>query len=300
MDGFDVKEVMEQVHISSKMQEEIIMNLQNQMEHGHKNGMKKRNQKAWSWKKTAAAAAFMLVAGIVSFPVQAMVKNIVMARMESIPEEETQKIVTVLNVQEVHADGLTREYTEYEEERSKELWQAYENGMFPENVIQQVDDAEEVTEGTLCYIRTTGDFYLPDREMTDEEMLEIIDFQHQMSYAIEQSPAAAEARAEYLAEEARLEAMVQDADGISGEEAVEIARKQLESDLGGRAGELELMTDYTGNGATLMDISDISGELESSIDAVYDVGFGDGSSSYGYIIDAVDGSILSSWSNIPD
>ncbi len=44
-------------------------------------------------------------------------------------------------------------------------------------------------EGSLCYARDTGYFYLPDREMTEEEMLEIIDFQHMMSYVVEHSQA---------------------------------------------------------------------------------------------------------------
>ena len=36
MDGQDVKETMEQIHISEKMQEEIIMNVNNQMKNGKK------------------------------------------------------------------------------------------------------------------------------------------------------------------------------------------------------------------------------------------------------------------------
>ena len=37
MDGYEVKKVMDQVHISSEMQEEVIMNIQRRMEHGNKN-----------------------------------------------------------------------------------------------------------------------------------------------------------------------------------------------------------------------------------------------------------------------
>ncbi len=189
MNGQDVKEAMEQIHISEKMQEEIIMNIQNQMEHGKK--------KSWNWRKTGTvAAAFVLAACVLSIPVQAMVNNIVKARMESVPEEEMQAIVDVVQKQSTQADVFSREYSEKEEERNKELWQAYENGTFPEKELLQVDNAAAVTEGTLCYINATGVFCLPDRELTDEELLEIIDFQNKMSYAFAQNTAAQEAKVE--------------------------------------------------------------------------------------------------------
>lgn len=297
MDGFKIKEAMEQVHISSEMQEEIMENVQNRIERGNK------DTRAWNRRKMAAtAAAFVLAAGVVGFPVRAFVTSVVRERMEKVPKEEVQDIGDMVQEQhDVLTDGFSREYSDTEKKRSKELWQAYENGTFPEKAIEQVDNAEAAPEGTLCYIRSTGVFNLPLQEMTDEEMLEIIDFQHKMSYAIEQSGVVTEEeKAAYKAEEERLEKTVQDADGISGDEAVEIARKQLAADLGGRAEELELMTDSSGNGATLLDILDIAeeGELESKAGVIYDVGFGDPndkSFTYGYIIDAVDGSILYTW-----
>lgn len=295
MDGSKVKEVMDQVHISSEMQEEIIVNIYKRMEQGDK------NRKAKSFKKVAAAAAvLMLTAGVIGFPVRAFVTSIVKERMESIPREEVQDIGNMIQDQAVLADGFSREYSDMEKERCKTLWQAYENGTFPAQAIMQVDSAEAAPKGTLCYIRSTGVFNLPDWELTDEEILEIIDFQHKMSYAVEQSGVVTEEeKAAYRAEEARLKKVVQDAGGISGDEAVEIARMQLKLDLGERAEELELMTDSTGSGASLMDVLDISeeGELESKAGVIYDVGFGNPEDhvTYGYIIDAVDGSILYTW-----
>ncbi|MDE5867162.1 MAG: hypothetical protein K2H31_11275, partial [Lachnospiraceae bacterium] len=177
MDRFELKEVMDQVHISDKMQEEIIMNIQNRME--------KRTHKSENWKKAAiGAAAFIIIAGAVSVPVQAFVSNIVKARMENIPIEEVQGISDMLRELDTEADGFSREYSDEEIERKKELWQAYKDGKFPENDILQVDNEEDAPEGTVCYIKSTGVFNLPAHEMTDEELLEIIDFQHKMSYAV--------------------------------------------------------------------------------------------------------------------
>ncbi len=293
MDGYEVKKVMDQVHISPEMQDEVIMNIQKRMEHGNK------NTGVWSFRRMAtAAAAFVLAAGVVSFPVRAFVASVVQERMESVPEEEMKGLNDMVQSQhDVLADGFSREYSDSEKERSEALWQAYKNGTFPERAIAQADSAEDASEGTLCYIRATGVFNLPAQEMTDEEMLQIIDFQHKMSYAVAHGPQVQAAAAEAQEKTARLEKAVQDANGISRDEAVEIAKKQLLTDLGKKADELELMTDSSGSGASLLDASDYS-EVEfageSKAGVIYDVGFGnpDTHVTYGYIIDAVDGSIL--------
>ncbi len=288
-----VKVTMDQIHISSKMQEEIIRNVQSKTENG--------KIKTWNlWNMVTAAAAFVLMAGIVSFPVRALVISIVEERMEDVPEEELRDLNDMIQSQyDVQADGFSREYSASEKERKKALWKAYENGTFPEKVIAQEDSAQAAPEGKLCYIRSTGIFQLPAQEMTDEEILEIIDFQHKMSYAVTHSGVVTEEeKAAYREKAAQLQKRIQDADGINGDEAVEIARKQLKADLGAKADGLELMTDYSGNGATLCDTSEEGyEEIDSKAGVAYDVGFGnpDDHSTYGYIIDAVDGSILATY-----
>ena len=254
MDRYDVKEVMDQVHISSKMQEEIIMNIRKRMKNGNDNARK------WNWRKVAvSAAAFVLAAGVISFPVRAFVISVVKERMESIPREEVLELNDMVQSKPTEADTFSREYSVDEEERSRELWQAYEDGKFPENVIAQVDNAEDAPEGTVCYVRSTGVFHLPAQEMTDEEILEIIDFQHKMSYAVSQGPAAPGEDAEGIAansqgwtqekideanrrDRAEREAKIKAAGGISEDEAIEIARKAMEADIGEKAKELEVFS----------------------------------------------------------
>lgn len=295
MDGSDIRKVMEQVHISSEMQEEMIINIQNRMENRNK------MTRAWNWRKMATmAATFVLAAGVIGFPVRAFVASVVQERMESVPEEEMKGLNDMVQSQhDVLADGFSREYSDSEKERFKELWQAYKNGTFPEKVIAQVDNTEDLPEGALCYIRSTGVFNLPAQEMTDEEMLQIIDFQHKMSYAVAHGPQAQAAAAESREKVERLQKMLEDAGGgISVDEAVEIAQKQLTSDLGDKADELELMAYSDGTpGVSLLDASDYSEvefASESKAGVIYEVGFGNPEThaTYGYIIDAVDGSIL--------
>ena len=288
MNGLNVKETMEQIHISEEMQEEIIMNVRNRVENG--------KNKTRNWKKIATSAAVVaLAAGIVSIPVQAVVKNIVLARMESIPQEEVQAINDMVQEERnAEADGFSREYSDEERERSQVLWQEYENGRFPDEVIAQVDDAEAVTEGMFCYIRSTGVFNLPNQEMTDEEILEIIDFQHKMSYAVSQDPAAQEARAEMQAEENEWRERIQAAGGISEEEAIEIATRQMETEIGARAEGKEILRYEDGSVAVIkIDISEQT-NYEHKGDVAYIVHFynPEDHSLYECTIDAVDGSIL--------
>ena len=251
--------------------------------------------RTWSCRRmAAAAAAFVLMAGVVSFPVRALVTSVVKERMESIPKEEVQEINDMVQSKPTEADEFSREYSDSEKERDKAFWQAYKDGKFPENVIVQVDNAEDVPEGTLCYIRSTGVFNLPDREMTDEEILEIIDFQHKMSYAVAQTPAAQEARAEMQEKEKQWREEIQAAGGISEEEAIEIAAKQMETEIGERAEGKDILRYEDGSAAVIkIDISEQT-DYEHKGDVAYLVHFynPEDHSLYECAIDAVDGSIL--------
>ncbi|MCM1113309.1 MAG: hypothetical protein NC399_08665 [Muribaculum sp.] len=248
---------MDQIHISEERQEEIIRNVLKRMnetaESGKRGNRRKRELRrnaAGIWgepkgvgekrrRAATAAAAFVLLACVVSIPVRAVVINAVKERMERIPKEEVREMNDMVQAKPTEADVFSREYSDDEEERSRELWKAYKKGKFPQNVLVQVDNAEDVPEGTLCYIRSTGVFQLPDQEMTDEEILEIIDFQHKMSYAVSQGSAAQEAREEMLAEQEKLRERVAALGGISQYEAEKIAVNQMKTELGDDAEDTE-------------------------------------------------------------
>ena len=53
----------------------------------------------------------------------------------------------------------------------------------------EVENAGAVVAGTLCYIKDTGGYYLPDRELTDEELLEIIEYDYKNGKTKEQMDA---------------------------------------------------------------------------------------------------------------
>ncbi|MCM1186373.1 MAG: hypothetical protein NC251_03710 [Lachnoclostridium sp.] len=286
MNGNDVRKAVEQIQIPEKMQEEIIRNVQKQMENKDKKGRGKRWE--WSLKRMAAtAAALVLATGVVGVSASAVVENIVKARMDSIPKEEVQEMWDWLNQQHPAAEAETysREYSEREEERNKELWQAYKNGLFPEKEIMLVDSAEDVIEDVLSYNKVTDTFYLPERELTDEELLEIIDLQHMKMYAFAQSPTAQEDKAKQREEQKRLREKLKALGGIEQAEALEIAENQMKAELGDAVVGMKLER---------ISLNDEENEDGVTSGMYYFVFFRNSGQHIDYIceIDAVDGSIL--------
>lgn len=276
MSGIRVKETMEQIRIPEEMQEQILRNIQNRME-----------QRRSARKKLVAAAAIVLTVGIAGIPVQAIVRSFVMERMEEIPQAQVKDIARMIGEQNVEADSFSRELSDSEAERMKELWRLYGNGMFPEKTIRLVEYEEEMPEGVFCYVFETGYFNLPEREMTDQELLQIIDFNKLRNYALALTPAGQEARREQLTRQEELKSQVEDEGGISRQEAEEIAAAQMESQ---------------GMKYSYVYLSDISKEdYAHKSDVAYIVVLqpAEGGSPYVCRIDSADGSILEAGENLP-
>jgi len=168
-------------------------------------------------------------------------------------DERTESETAQTQEQGRGTNSSMRAYSDSEKERMEELKQSYLNETAkPEKMIQEVDSPETVTEGTLCYIRSTGEYNLPDRELTDEELLEIIDCNFRIavnSQGWTQEKIDEANRRDRAAREEKIKA----AGGISEDEAIEIARKAMEDDIGEKAKELEVVisSDYTKNGRKL-------------------------------------------------
>ena len=192
VNGSQLKHAMNQVHMKENFEEEMIMNVRTQMA----DGTYRRN----SFKRNMVSAAVCLMAiGMVSIPVyagyqgfrSAITSDKVLARMQEIPNEEQQDIYNMVQYEQrsLHADQFSREYTEKEMSRRKVLQQEYENGRFPENTLAMVENAGQIQDyGELVYAKDTSCFYLPERELTDEEILQILDFNSTREYVLEQNP----------------------------------------------------------------------------------------------------------------
>ena len=208
------------------------------------------------------------------------------------------------------ADPIRRAYSEGEKERMEKLKQSYESGeVYPENLISEVDSAEEATEGELCYIRSTGEFYLPDRDLTDEELLQIIDCNFRIALS-----ANHKTQEEYEEEDrqrrAMLEEKVQAAGGINEEEAIEIGKKAMAADTGERGRNLKFSVFNEKEGwSTELCVADWSeikekdkGEIAYSMSFSCEIHEGmdlEDMSSYHCTVSALDGHILEAYEFMP-
>ncbi len=228
------------------------------------------------------------------------------AQTNQVVQFESTSVQTQTDEQRVEMGGMMRTYSDEEKERMAELQQSYQNETAkPEKMIQEVDSAEGVTEGTLCYIVSTGEYYLPDRELTDEELLEIIDCNFRIALNTNRKTKA-EYETEDRAKRAELEAKVQAAGGISEEKAVEIAQKAMETDLGEKAEELNLCIDETFGWSSDLCVADWSEIKEQDKGKIaYSIGFNnvkEGAAmemedllNYRCVVNAVDGSIIEAY-----
>lgn len=204
------------------------------------------------------------------------------------------------------AAGSIMRTSDSEKERMAELKQSYQNETTrPEKKIQEVDSAELVTEGTLCYIRSTGEYYLPERELTDEELLEIIDCNFRIVFN-SQGWTQEKIDEANRKDRALREEKVKAAGGISEDEAIEIARKTMEADIGSeKAKELEVSIepDFASNGWKLY-LGDITDSDEYKGEIAYFVNFGNKEEGvdpedfciYTCVVNALDGSICGAYS----
>lgn len=231
-------------------------------------------------------------------------QEITSAHTDMSVQTDVNAVQTQNDEQGVVTGGVMRVYSDTEKERMVKLQESYQNETAkPEKMIQEVGSSEDLTEGTLCYIVSTGEYYLPDRELTDEELLEIIDCNFRISLNTNRKTQADWDKI-ILKERAELEAKVQAAGGISEEKAVKIAQKALETDLGEKAKELKLCINETYSWGSDLCVADWSEIKEKDKGALaYCVVFNNADKvteiddllNYNCTVNAVDGSILEAY-----
>jgi len=165
MNRLKLKETMDQIHMKEEMQKEIIMKVKRQTDR-RAFGKKRLHQAA------AAAAAFVLIAGAV-IPSQAAIRYFVKDRLENIPKQELEAVNQMVQGQNnAEADSFSREYSKEEIKRMQQMQEAYQNGRFPQQTITFTDSVGQIPDDSLSYDPDTGFLYLPDRTLTDEELLQ--------------------------------------------------------------------------------------------------------------------------------
>lgn len=107
-------------------------------------------------------------------------------RLQTLTDEEVDKAYIAMYTGEVEVSGrMSRKLSIDEEARYNELIICYEEeNWIPGGEILVIETAEEYTAETVALCRKDSTFYLPERALTDEEFLQIIDMNHKASYSI--------------------------------------------------------------------------------------------------------------------
>lgn len=137
------------------------------------------------YRKAAIVCMVVIVAGVLAKPAVAAV-NYVAKRMQQVPETTQEKLYEEQqNAQGDEAIRYSRALSPKEQQRYDQLFAEYEkNGKMPEGELF----TEETYSGTKDYpVYTTKDrkLWLPERDLTDEEMLQIIDYYHVVDYSLQ-------------------------------------------------------------------------------------------------------------------
>lgn len=119
-------------------------------------------------------------------------------RLQSVSKSEKKKMVHGVQSAKVNADDYSRRMSDEEQKRYAALEKKYEQGIYPAGTLTEVSDPKDVGEYTerIWYCDAEGMFYIPQKRLTDEQLLQIIDFRRKREYAVaEQSEAETAATA---------------------------------------------------------------------------------------------------------
>ena len=134
----------------------------------------------YSFRRAVILAAVCLV--LASATVTA--SGLYQARMESMNHEKLEEYFAQIQEANASSDSYSRPLTESETKRLEELRQAYlEEGYFPKKELTLIDSPEKYRKGVAFYAERST-FFLPEKELTDEELLELIDFREKRDYSL--------------------------------------------------------------------------------------------------------------------
>lgn len=129
-------------------------------------------------------AVILAAACLVLASATAVASGLYQARMESMNREKLEEYFTQLQETNVAADTYSRPLTGSEQTRLAQLQQAYrEEGYFPKKELKLIDSPDKYHKGVAFYAERSL-FFLPEGEMSDEELLELIDFREKRDYSL--------------------------------------------------------------------------------------------------------------------
>ena len=164
--------------------------------------------------KVAAVIALCVVSLSLSIGAGAAI-NLYIQRMNSLNEEEMLTYNSEVQNTDKEADSFSRQLSKLERDKMLEFREEYETeGRFPTKEILKVQKKSEVVHGELCFCVENSTFYFPKQELTDDELLQIIDFMEKRDYSVRKKNSVSELPSS-------------ENEKVSEDEAVEFAKKIL-------------------------------------------------------------------------
>ena len=111
-------------------------------------------------------------------------------RIQDMSEEEKADYRQELSndVYETASEARVRDLTLEEYKRYLELEDAYyKDGVFPQNILKHVKTLDEIAPDELAFVEEINKINMPEEELTDEQLLQLIDHQAKYFYTIEQN-----------------------------------------------------------------------------------------------------------------
>ena len=143
----------------------------------------KRYRVRRKWKKAVLLAAALTA--MCSITVMAAV-GALQQRMEAMNEQEMEAYFVQIHASKIGADNYNRPLTDEEEQRMKELRTAYEQeALFPEKLLTMLSEPEAYRGKGVGFYKGTSTFFLPEESLSDEELLQMIDFTYKRDYSLQ-------------------------------------------------------------------------------------------------------------------
>lgn len=119
--------------------------------------------------------------------------NYIQKRMENMPSFEKHEIQDAIDNGGVMS--FSRNLSEDEKSRMAKLKKRYESeGLYPGKTLTVIKYDEKADKDSVSFDIDLGRFFLPQRELTDEELLEIIDYSNKIDYVQGENSKAAQKR----------------------------------------------------------------------------------------------------------
>ena len=190
MREYDInKKLVSNIEMSDEMKQELITNV--------KNG-KRTSDKRFRYSSALMALCIfgaIVISGGSASAAYFSYKN----RVENMTQKEQESYQEVLEADDYYTcgDSMTRELTKAEKKKLIKLQdEYYKNGVFPEESVALLDKLSELKPGQLAYVAEDNKLHLPEAEMTDEQILQFIDYQAKYTYTIEKSVEETESETE--------------------------------------------------------------------------------------------------------